>query len=158
MTTTSWGLGVVAASDGDRWSTVTIQPPDDAEHAELAVRLKAAGLKRLNLREWNGGLWPLSRCSLTIQSGHLTQLHTGRSRIVCSEPLEVSPAWQEAAARGRALLSLVPPGTMPEDHDHAAAAAETGEDARLVDAVTSGVLLGGLAEVRTTAEPYGRRW
>lgn len=153
--TTLWGLGVVVLGDGDQWATLTIQPPDAAQHAELAVRLKTAGLKRLNLREWNGGLWPLSRCSVTVEADRVTQLHTGRSRILCAEPMATTPAWREAAGRGRALLALVQPDTWPDDGEPFA---EGVEDAPLVEAVKAGLLLGGLAEVRATAEPYGRRW
>ncbi|MGO4425129.1 hypothetical protein AB4Z54_42215, partial [Streptomyces sp. MCAF7] len=86
MSSATWGLGVLEASDGDRWASVVVQPDEDAAHAELAVRLKAAGLKRANSREWNAGLWPLSRCSVTLAGGCVTQMHTGRSRILASEP------------------------------------------------------------------------
>jgi hypothetical protein len=155
--TTLWGLGVVALADGDRWATLTIQPPDDAQHAELAVRLKSAGLKPMSPREWDGGLWPLSRCSVTVEADHVTQLHTGRSRILCAQPLATSEGWRRAAGRGRVVLALAQPGTLPTD-------APTGTDLLQdnADAVATALrerrLLAGLAEVRTTAEPYGRRW
>ncbi|MER6845827.1 hypothetical protein [Streptomyces platensis] len=155
--TSTWGLGVLQGSDGDRWASVVIQPEDDGQHAELAVRLKAAGLKRLGLREWNGGLWPLSRCSVTVEAGHVAQLHTGRSRLLCQPPLSISPGWQAAAERGRALVALVQPGTLDEG---APAGVDLGDEAwpGIEEAVKAGLLMGGLAEVRATAEPYGRRW
>ncbi|GAA2686838.1 hypothetical protein [Streptomyces lunalinharesii] len=155
----TWGLGVLQSDDGDRWAQVVIQPDETSEHAELAVRLKSAGCKRLSRREWDGGLWPLSKCSVTVEAGRLTQLHTGRSRILCSEPMPASTRWQAAAERGRVLLALVQPGTLngvPLDVDVVADAAEPWPG--MLDAVSAGRLLGGLAEVRTNAEPYGRRW
>ncbi|MGO4760455.1 hypothetical protein AB4212_69455, partial [Streptomyces sp. 2MCAF27] len=125
--------------------------------AELAVRLKAAGLKRANSREWNAGLWPLSRCSVTLAGGCVTQMHTGRSRILASEPQPVTPHWEVAAERGRVLLALVQPGVFDPEHSTGEllnAEAWAGLDA----AVQAGAVMAGLAEVRTTAEPYGRRW
>ncbi|GAA2106056.1 hypothetical protein GCM10009801_82160 [Streptomyces albiaxialis] len=159
MTQSTWGLGVLQSGDGDRWASVVIEPPDAGQHAELAVRLKAAGLKRLSLREWNGGLWPLSRCSVTVDSGHLAQLHTGRSRVLCQPPAAVTPSWQTAAARGRVLVTLVQAGTLDQDADSGVDLTEGGEAWRGVeDSVRGGLLLGALVELRTTAEPYGRRW
>ncbi|EOT04362.2 hypothetical protein K530_08904 [Streptomyces noursei CCRC 11814] len=133
---------------------MVVQPADDAQHAELAVRLRAAGLKRLTVREWQAGLWPLSRCSVTVAAGHLEQMHTGRSRVLCRPAMPVAPTWQAAADRGRVLLALVQPGTL----DESPAAADMADWSGIDDAVRAGLLLGGLAEVRATAEPYGRRW
>lgn len=157
MSAATWGLGVLEASDGDRWASVVIQPDDEAMHAELAVRLKAAGLKRANSREWNGGLWPVSRCSVTLAGGRVTQMHTGRSRIMASTPPAVTPNWEAAAERGRAVLALVQPGVFDPEHSTGellSADAWAGLDA----AVAAGLVMAGLADVRATAEPYGRRW
>lgn len=157
MSGATWGLGVLEASDGDRWASVVVQPDDESAHAELAVRLKAAGLKRANAREWNAGLWPVSRCSVTVAGGCVTQMHTGRSRILASEPPPFTPNWEAAAERGRVLLALVQPGVFDPEHSTGellTAEAWAGLDA----AVQAGAVMAGLAEVRTTAEPYGRRW
>jgi hypothetical protein len=144
-------------NDGDRWAAVIVQPADNAQHAELAVRLKSAGLKHPNAREWNAGLWPPTRCTITVTSGHLTQMHTGRSRVLCAEPLRVTESWATATARGRVVLGLVPPGTWPDDTEEGEQDPE--ERGRLVEAAAQArQLLTGLAEVRDTPEPYGRRW
>jgi hypothetical protein len=157
MSGATWGLGVLEASDGDRWASVVIQPDDEAMHAELAVRLKAAGLKRANAREWNAGLWPVSRCSVTLEGGCVTQMHTGRSRILASTPQRVTPNWEVAAERGRVVLALVQPGVFaPEDSTGELLSPDSW--AGLDKAVQAGAVMAGLAEVRTTAEPYGRRW
>ncbi|AEM88778.1 hypothetical protein [Streptomyces violaceusniger] len=157
MSSATWGLGVLKASDGDRWASVVVQPDEEAVHAELAVRLKAAGLKRVNDREWHAGLWPVSRCSVTVVGGCVTQMHTGRSRILAGQPPSVTPGWEAAAGRGRVLLALVQPGVF----DPADSTGEPlGEEAwaGMDVAVQAGAVLAALAEVRAGAEPYGRRW
>jgi hypothetical protein len=157
MTMTSWSLAVMGLGDDDQWAAVTVQPGDGGQHAEMVVRLKAAGLKKLTRREWDGALWPVSKCSVTVEGGHFTQIHTGRSRFLCTEPMPVSPLWVAAAGRGRAVLAVVPPGTWPDSEPDGEKGVEA--RARLIDAaVDSRFLIGGLAEVRDTPEPYGRRW
>jgi hypothetical protein len=134
-----------------------MQPDEEAEHAKLAVRLKTAGLKRIGEREWHAGLWPVSRCSVTVESGHVTQAHTGRTRILSSTPHPVTPSWEAAAGRGRVVLGLVQPGMLGLEY-------ATGEllgpeaKAELESAVQAGAVLAGLAEVLSGAEPYGSRY
>lgn len=152
-----WGRAVIALGAGDWWSVVTVQPPDQAAYGELAVRVQAAGLARMTARAWSAGLWPVTRCSVTVQDGRLTQLHTGRSRLLCPQQRPVSPIWQEAADRGLVALALVGPGTWPA----ATLEGEKGshEQRRLMDAASAGgILLGGLAHLRGDPEPYGHRW
>ncbi|MER6610223.1 hypothetical protein ABT282_31015 [Streptomyces sp. NPDC000927] len=151
---TTWSMIVLSQADGDSWAAVLAQPDDLHMYGELAVRLKAAGLKKMNRRMWDGGLWPLSKASVTVLDGSVTQAHTGRARLLCDPPLAATPGWREAAVRGRVVLGLLSPGvvvgdlplSMDERADLLKAAAERGE------------LLAGLAEVRDSPEPYGRRW
>lgn len=157
MSSVTLGLGVLEAGDGDRWASVVVQPDKETMHAELAVRLKAAGVKRVNGHDWDAGLWKVSLCSVTVVGGFVTQMHTGRTRILASEPQPVTPGWEAAAARGRVLLVLAQPRVFdPQD--------ATGELlgpqawAGLDAAVRAGAVLAALADVRSTAEPYGRRW
>ncbi|ONK13294.1 hypothetical protein [Streptomyces sp. MP131-18] len=157
MAAASWSLGVVELNDGDRWATAVMQPDDEAQHGELAVRFKVAGLKRSSAREWHAGLWPPTRCTITVVNGHLIQMHTGRSRVLC-DPQPVSQGWQQAAARCRVVLALAPPGTWSPDMP-TAELGTTADRGRLLDTAAEGrTLLVGLAEVRNTWEPYGRRW
>jgi hypothetical protein len=158
VTAASWSLGVVELNDGDRWATAAMQPDDTATHAELAVRLKAAGLRRSSARVWHAGLWPLTRCTLTVANRCLMEIHTGRSRVKLPDSLPVSEGWQKAAARGRVVLALAPPGTWPPDMPEAELGTTEDRGRLLNAAAESQALLAGLAELCDKPEPYGRRW
>ncbi|MFD5468238.1 hypothetical protein ACFWIQ_36330 [Kitasatospora sp. NPDC127059] len=152
----TWGLSVVDLVDGDRWAVVVAQAADDAQFDALATRFKQAGLKRTNSREWNRGLLPVTTCSVTVEAGHLTQAHTGRSRILCFPPPDVTANWEKAAARGRVLLALVRPGTLPGVGDAELQPGERDVAADRIDAeAAAGRLLAGLAAVldRPAAHP-----
>ncbi|WP_381586583.1 hypothetical protein ACQFX6_38800 [Streptomyces sp. DSM 41987] len=135
--------------DGERRSAITVQPPDAVRYADLAVRLKAAGMRRPTRREWDGGLWPMTHCTVTVEADRITQLDTGRLKLACTSSLALSPGWHAAAVHGHVLVSLVEPGTWAQSH----AADEGIEDAVLVAAVDAGRLLCGLADIRTVTAP-----
>jgi len=150
MTMTTWGLAVVATADGDTWSVATVSAADDAQYDALATRFKQAGMKRVNTREWNRGLWSPTSCSVTVVNGFLTEVHTGRSRILCVPPSDVSPAWQAAAARGRVVLALLRPDTFASVEDAPAEIPPGYVDlaAQRVEAeAAAGRLIAGLATV-----------
>ncbi|WP_318199164.1 hypothetical protein [Streptomyces sp. SCL15-4] len=96
-------------------------------------------------------------CSVTVAAGRVTQMHTGRSRILTEPPHPATPTWQTAAGRGRVLLALVRPGVLDPEH---ATGKQLGPEgwAGLDTAVQAGAVLAGLADARTDPEPYGRRW
>ncbi|MFD9686779.1 hypothetical protein ACFWXO_13590 [Kitasatospora sp. NPDC059088] len=163
MTQATWGLSVVDLADGDRWAVVVAQAADDAQYDALATRLKQAGLKRTREREWNRGLLPLTSCSVTVEDGYLTQLHTGRTRILAFPPPDVTPNWEQAAARGRVMFALVKPNTLPsigaQPQDEVLHSEHRGLAAAQIAAeAADGRLLAGLASVLDQPAPHpGRR-
>lgn len=144
MDGTSWGVATVILRDGDRRSVITVQPPDALRYADLAVRLKAAGMRRPTRREWDDGLWPMTHCTVAIEASRITQLGTGRWQLPCSDGLMTSPGWHAAAVHGQVLVSLAAPGTWGRDH----ATDEGVGEAVLSAAVDAGRLLCGLAVIR----------
>lgn len=149
--TTLWTLAVLERQHCERWASLTLQPPNDVTHADLAVRLQSAGLRRLSMDEWTRAAWPLSRCTVTVEQGILTQFHTGRSRVLAADKLPVGDEWQTCLMRGKVILSLIPPATSPDDVPGSATHA-------LERAIETRMMLSGLAAVRYAPEPYGRRW
>ncbi|WP_331722216.1 hypothetical protein [Kitasatospora sp. NBC_00315] len=160
MAMMTWGLSVVELADGDRWSMAVAQPDGSDQYDALAVRFKQAGLKRVNAREWNGGLWPVTSCSVSVLGGRLVEAHTGRSRLLCSPPPAVSERWEKAGARGRVVIGLIRPGTfpstgagylLPEHLEHAVELVE--------EEAAAGRLLAGLAVLldHPAPAPGGRR-
>jgi hypothetical protein len=159
MAMMTWGLAVVELADGDRWSMAVAQPDGGEQYDALAVRLKQAGVKRVNAREWNGGLWPVTSCSVSVLGGRLVEAHTGRSRLLCQPPVEVSPGWEEAAARGRVVLGLVRPGTFPSTGEGYLLPEHMEHAVELVESeAAAGRLLAGLAKLLDHPAPApGRR-
>ncbi|MFJ7280681.1 hypothetical protein [Kitasatospora sp. NPDC098663] len=154
MTMMTWGLSVAELADGDEWAMAVAEPADSGQYEVLAARLKQGGVKRVSAREWSGGLWPVTRCSVTVMGGCLAEAHTGKSRLLCSPPPAVSARWEKAAGRGRAVLGLVRPGTfptsgegflLPEHLEHAVELVET--------EAAEGRLLAGLATVLDRPAP-----
>ncbi|MFG2919611.1 hypothetical protein ACGF0D_42935 [Kitasatospora sp. NPDC048298] len=159
MTMMTWGLSVVELVDGDRWSMAVAQPDGADQYDALAVRFKQAGLKRVGSREWNGGLWPLTGCSVSVLGGRLVEAHTGRSRLLCQPPVEVSAAWEKAGTRGRVVLGLVHPGTFPSTREGFLLPEHLEHAVELVEAeAAAGRLLAGLATLLDHPAPApGRR-
>lgn len=159
MAMMTWGLSVVELGDGDRWAMAVAQPDGGDQYDALAVRLKQAGLKRVNAREWNGGLWPVTSCSVSVLGGRLAEAHTGRSRLLCSPPPEVTERWEKAAARGRVVLGLVHPGVFPTTGEGLLLPEHLEHAVELVEAeAAGGRLLAGLATLLDHPAPApGRR-
>jgi hypothetical protein len=159
MTMMTWGLSVVELADGDRWAMAVAEPTSADQYDALAVRLKQGGLKRVNTREWNGGLWPVTGCSVSVLGGRLAEAHTGRSRMLCQPPVKVSEAWEKAGARGRVVLGLVHPGTFPSTGEGFLAPEHLEHAVELLEAeAAAGRLLAGLATLLDHPAPVpGRR-
>jgi hypothetical protein len=146
MNRTSWGLATVILRDGERRSAIAVQPPDAIAYADLAVRLKAEGMRRPTRSEWDAGLWPMTHCTVTVEADRITQLHIGALQLPCSNSLTLDPGWHAGAVHGHVLVSLVEPSTWT----HPRAAEEGIEETVLAAAVDAGRLLCGLADMRGT--------
>jgi hypothetical protein len=110
---TVWGLSVVASAAGEVRAMALLQPADETAHGEVARRLKAAGLAAVRPPDWHRFALTRTQCSITVEHGHVTQAHTGRSRMLCQPPAEVSERWMEAAAGKLVIFGLLTPGSLP---------------------------------------------
>lgn len=150
----TWGAAVMSRPLDEPWLSLYLQPGDEETYETMAVRFRACGIRRTKAEEWHKGRWSDSKASVTLAGGYFTEMHTGRSRISLPEPFALTPGMLAAARRGRAVVGLLAPGVVPEIHSDDALAY-----APLVDAaIEAGKLLSGLAAIRETPEPYGRRF
>lgn len=115
MAQASWILTVSdeSTTGGVRWAYVTAQPDDEDAYAALAVRFKQVGMRAVSRSDWNAVRLPLTPCMVSVEDDHITEVHTSRSRILCSPPVKATANWLAAASRGRVVLVLVRPGTIP---------------------------------------------
>jgi len=107
-----WAFGVLER-DGEHRAVATVEPHNETQHYEVGRRLKAGGLTAVNKHDWNRFALALSRCSITVENGMFTEVHTGLTRMLADPPQPLSDRWIEVAKARRPALVIVPPGTMP---------------------------------------------
>lgn len=171
----NWAASVIEPNGmaDRRWGALIVQPDDADMHKQLAVRLRRARCAFLSAREYAGVVWPETTCTVTVQPVAdvvcVTELHTGASRLLPTEPLELPPLFVESLARRRVLLALLPPGTLPVNGEGLPMPAEGREHVAVLVEQAAGrrELLAGYARVldqpaprpapRTSGAPRGRR-
>lgn len=156
----NWYVETIEPAGGDAWGFLGLQPEADDLYAQLAPRLRRAGCKFINTREYVGVLWPNTTCTVTVQPLDgvpcLVELHTGASRLMPTERCTLPPMFVEAIKRGRLLLALIRPGTLTSSYGtHATMPAEVREHvgAQLDAAVAERSVMAGLARVLDQPAP-----
>ena len=155
MPVMTFAYGLVEKAGEQR--AVAIAQADDAEaHEQLAKRFKAGGLTKVRAADWNRLALSLSDCSLTLEGGLHTQIHTGRSRMLLNPPqAPSSPQWLVVAGQRLPVLGLVGPGSLPSMGADRPAPDEVLEllPDQLDRAANDGTLLAGFARLLDVPAP-----
>lgn len=156
----NWYVETISPAEGELWGLLALQPDDLDQYDQLAPRFRRGGCKNLTPREYYGVMWAQTTCTVTVQTldgvPHVTELHTGASRIIPTADLGVPPLFAEAIGRGRMLLALLAPGTLPTYGTDRPLPAETREHVgeQMEQAIAQpGRVLGGFARVLDQPAP-----
>lgn len=138
-----WLLAVLGPPSGGSVALVAIEPTSDDLFDALHKRMRRGGFSQVTEREWHTGAWGLSRtAAIDVVGGDLIRVTTGAASVYTGGPMPVTPRWLEAARARRALVALLPPGTLAGTED-----AEAKKD-RIGELAASRQLLGTMAPVR----------
>lgn len=143
----TWMVSVFGGDPGPL-AVVVLQPDSEQLCAQIGTRLRSAGVGRISPREWTSMAFRDSMCTAHVtRPPRLLRLSTPRSSFHAID-LSLTERWMNAATgRGRVLVALVPPRSLPDGMLEVDLTADPDALARVERLASDRHLIGALARV-----------